>query len=410
MLPGRAAIPALLAALALHSSTAEATGPYGPELAIKVGYALPFGDAYSTETTTASLDQTVRSLMPFGAELGYRLSGLVGVGLYADYATASVDDLCPPGSVDCSVERLRAGLYGSLHFNSDSDVDPWLSLGVGYEELALFQVSVPEDTNTVMSGLQFGAAQAGLNFLGHSSPVAFGPFAELAVGQFSTRDVLTASATTAEEIQTTLHYWVEFGIKVSFLIDFRSDAEKQQPLEEPAETKRKAKTAEFAEPMASRADGAAAPEQSFVGGGSEGMVLLGARRDLHYQGERVESCECLAVAVGHADDSRFWWDCGAPLLNPSTQLAFAFSADGVPCATAPKGTLGASYAGYSRDGDDIIVEIENARPGYPVVEGAIIPRPAPGGAVYVRPRRGVVYGRPKGLNSGQCRVVTVRGP
>lgn len=114
-------------------------------------------------------------------------------------------------------------------------------------------------------------------------------------------------------------------------------------------------------------------------------AMLGARHDLNYAGEPSETCTCLAVAVGQPNDSRFSWEAAVPVLEPSTQLVVAISSQSLACAKAKKDTLGASYQGYIREGDDVVVLVEAARSGRPLTSGGIIPRPSGAGRLYLRP-------------------------
>lgn len=112
-----------------------------------------------------------------------------------------------------------------------------------------------------------------------------------------------------------------------------------------------------------------------------GPALLGARRDLKYQGSKQATCSCLAVALGAPADSAFAWEHGPPLVDGSRQLVVALSSEGVSC-TENVG-LGASYKGYLTSGNDVVVMVERAHQGRPVTSGAVIPRPIGGGQVYV---------------------------
>lgn len=126
-------------------------------------------------------------------------------------------------------------------------------------------------------------------------------------------------------------------------------------------------------------------------------AMLGARHDLNYAGEPSEACTCLAVAVGQPNDSRFSWEAAVPVLEPSTQLVVAMSSQSIECAKAKKNTLGASYQGYIREGDDVVVIVEEARSGRPLTSGGIIPRPSGAGRLLLRPAsKTLPYGKQPG--------------
>ena len=145
---------------------------------------------------------------------------------------------------------------------------------------------------------------------------------------------------------------------------------------------------------AEAADAAKAPE----------YALLGARHDLNYAGSKTPTCQCLAVTLSdHAEDAAFQWELGAPHLEPSTQLVIAFTSNGVSCDSPPAGTLGASYQGYSVDGNDVVISVEALGEGRPLTSGAIIPRPLGTGSVLIEPA-GAVYGKPLDGKTKRCKV------
>jgi hypothetical protein len=157
-------------------------------------------------------------------------------------------------------------------------------------------------------------------------------------------------------------------------------------------------------PAESAASASSASEVEVAG--SAPQALLGARHDLRLAAsQKAAVCSCLAVRVGPPTSNAFAWESTPPVTDPDTELVIALSSEGVPCAEQPKDSLGASYWGYRMRHGDVIVEVENARFGRPVTSGAIIPRPAEGGHVYVRPTsKSVPYGR--SLNKGErtCKV------
>lgn len=136
---------------------------------------------------------------------------------------------------------------------------------------------------------------------------------------------------------------------------------------------------------------------------ADGRTLLGARRDLSLAASNGSAtCSCLRVAVGAANLPAFQWKRSAPTLDPERQLVIALSSDGAGCPDA-KGSRGASYWGYRRSGDDIIVYVENAVKDRPIAAGAIIPKPFGAGQVLMSPIKGSPYGKPAG-GKGTCKV------
>jgi len=163
----------------------------------------------------------------------------------------------------------------------------------------------------------------------------------------------------------------------------------------------KSEEANFDEPNAGSNLAEAPDEQA----GAE-YALLGARHDLRLSPDKkTATCSCVAMALGPASDAALSWQGARPNVDPQNQLVIALSSEGIPCSTAPKDGLGASYWGYRLSGDDVIVFLEVARFGRPVTTGAIIPKPMGNGQVLVQPvKKDVPYGRPLDASQKVCRL------
>jgi len=144
-------------------------------------------------------------------------------------------------------------------------------------------------------------------------------------------------------------------------------------------------------------------EADTVGGD---YALLGARQDLHLApDQKTPVCSCLAAALGGPADPKFKWDGPVPQIDPQNQLIVAVSSEGIACAEAKEGSIGASYWGYRQSGDDVVVIVENARLGRPMTQGAVIPKPIGAGQVYVRPAsKSVPYGKPLVTGDKWCKL------
>lgn len=138
-------------------------------------------------------------------------------------------------------------------------------------------------------------------------------------------------------------------------------------------------------------------------------ALLGARHDLNYAGAKQATCRCLAVSLrDSATHETLQWELGAPRLEPSTQWVIALSSKDVACDAPPPGTLGASYNGYTIDGNDVVVHVEALGEGRPMTSGAVIPRPLGGGSVYVE-STGSIYGKPLEGKGKRCKIAAPAG-
>lgn len=121
------------------------------------------------------------------------------------------------------------------------------------------------------------------------------------------------------------------------------------------------------------------------------------------------SCSCLAITLAQTPmDSRLMWIDAPPKLEADVAVV-AMSNKGVACPGLPAdATDRPSISGVERDGPDVVIVVENLPQGRPVASGAVIPKPGPGGSVYVKPKGPkVLYGRPlpgAPANGGRCKI------
>ena len=149
-----------------------------------------------------------------------------------------------------------------------------------------------------------------------------------------------------------------------------------------------------------------APPLPPISAPEEARALLGARHDLAYAGPASDVCRCLAVRVEEsAEAPALRWAVAPPQLDSSSQWIVALSSQGVRCEGAPQGSKGASYQGYETRDGDVVVFVEALGEGRPLTNGGIIPKPAPGGSVFVE-ALGSVYGKPLQGDQARCKVPT----
>lgn len=131
---------------------------------------------------------------------------------------------------------------------------------------------------------------------------------------------------------------------------------------------------------------------------TQGFALLGARHDLSPTPSAPLACRCLRGFAGQVNDAGFRWATKRPTIDPAAQVIVALSSEGVSCED---GAPPASYMGYVVEGEDIIIQIEEARPGRPVTRGAILPKPAGSGRILVSASKKLPYGKPLS-GDGKC--------
>ncbi len=134
-------------------------------------------------------------------------------------------------------------------------------------------------------------------------------------------------------------------------------------------------------------------------------AMLGARAGLRLVKPASATCQCLGVLVGPPTDPGFTWEGSSPKTNPATQLVIGLSSEGLSCPAATSDSLGASYRGYEIVGNDLVVQVETARLGRPIAQGAVIPKPPEGGRISVRSSDGKSpYGKSADGKSSSCVV------
>lgn len=137
-----------------------------------------------------------------------------------------------------------------------------------------------------------------------------------------------------------------------------------------------------------------------------GTALIGARHDLKIsEAKRRTECRCVSAVLGQATDPAFKWLGEPAKTDPNTEVTLAFTSEGAKCDGAPAGSLGASYWGFRREGDDLVVLLEPATLGKPLTTGAILPKPTGSGQIYLAPvDPALPYGKALTGKESRCRL------
>ena len=117
---------------------------------------------------------------------------------------------------------------------------------------------------------------------------------------------------------------------------------------------------------------------------------------------RSPACQCLALAHGQPGSSAFEWQGGPPQATDDS-IAVAISGDGVPCNWQGEVPT-PSIAGVERSDNDVVITVEPAREGRPIMRGAMILRPGPRGSLIIKGKGNVPFGRPADGSAGTCRI------
>ncbi|HYS82648.1 MAG TPA: outer membrane beta-barrel protein [Anaeromyxobacteraceae bacterium] len=181
------------------------------QLALRSGYSVPFGK--STDSSGDDLNKMVSGAVPLALEINYRITPDVYVGAFGRYGFGSLGEplaaACTGGS--CSASTLEIGLGAYYHFRPRDAVDPWLGLGVSYEQMTIKASGAGGSADLTVAGFQFLDLQLGFDYQA-SRLFAAGPFVSFALGQYSKFDVPGNSGTISN---TALHGWFNVGMKLS---------------------------------------------------------------------------------------------------------------------------------------------------------------------------------------------------
>jgi hypothetical protein len=191
-------------------------------LDIKVGYAVPTGNImesiFTGQQLTGPLSDLVSGSVPIEVAARYRFTPRLSAGAYFQYAPAFAASTICLASYTCSAYNMRVGAEVVYGFLPDRFLNPWLSLGTGWE-----WTNITVDTHDPafgkfvgnVNGWEWFNVQAGLDFdLARS--VAFGPYVGYFMGQYTSVGTDFQGVSRTEAIPSAnrqAHGWWQFGVK-----------------------------------------------------------------------------------------------------------------------------------------------------------------------------------------------------
>jgi hypothetical protein len=163
----------------------EATeGAFRPgfEAGLRLGAALPMGKAgRDPDGADRKLGDLTSWRAPVWVDLAYRVSPTASYGVYGQIGFGGTGDGCV-GS--CEWEDLHIGAQGQWRFSPNSNIDPWLGVGVGWESMSYRSLSLDTFTQTteLLGGPEL-LLQVGLE-LGVNDVLKLGPYLSAGVGSY----------------------------------------------------------------------------------------------------------------------------------------------------------------------------------------------------------------------------------
>jgi hypothetical protein len=184
----------------------------GWELGARLGMAHPGGPVGAgAYATTPNVSDVAQTWVPLGIEGGYRFSPVVYAG-----ATLAWGPLVGNQSGLCSACNFRYDLQVRpevrLYLNPRGTVDPWFSVGPGWEVLHVSIGDSPSGDATYEG--PFGEAEFGVDVRLHA--LAIGPYLGAAVGGFVTRSLDPEPAHESSSFGMAPHEWFTLGVRGSY--------------------------------------------------------------------------------------------------------------------------------------------------------------------------------------------------
>jgi len=199
-----------VASLFVATSAMADEGGGGLEAGLRLGYALPMGEA----AKDSKMSDAFSGMIPVWVDVGYRIDPSLYAGLYAQYGLLSIKD-CPDGA-DCSGSDIRFGVMGAYHLMPAESFDPWLGFGIGYEMTKVKFSAGGQDSSTTYKGLEFANLQLGGDYK-VSDGFAIGPFLSFSLGQYSSAEVEMAGVSASGDITDKgMHQWLALGVRGAF--------------------------------------------------------------------------------------------------------------------------------------------------------------------------------------------------
>jgi hypothetical protein len=210
-------------ASAAHVASAQDPGT-GFEAGLRVGYAVPLGDAAGGDDDDNGLDRAIEGAVPIWIDLGYWVLPELFVGLYGQYGFGFVGDMfgnaCDDNpEADCSAATMRLGLQLHYHPVPKSPANPWLGLGLGYEWLSFGGSEGDDEISVSVHGFELLNLQAGLDFK-VTDNFYLGPALSFSLGQYSEISFDCSGANTCpdnpEIEEKAVHEWLMLAVRGAY--------------------------------------------------------------------------------------------------------------------------------------------------------------------------------------------------
>lgn len=187
-------VPAIAAAEDVSVSSSHAPVKNAFEIGVSAGYAQGVGEL---GRDLADLDDVAGPGGAVQLDLGYRIIPQLSVGAYGSFAGYQKGDVLAD---ETNVTGVNAGIQATYHFRPSANLDPWVSLGVGWKGLWL---SPETGKTTALQGIDFARLQIGADYR-LSKDIAIAPVIGGSLGTFLSADSpMTTEYTEIEDKQVS---------------------------------------------------------------------------------------------------------------------------------------------------------------------------------------------------------------
>jgi hypothetical protein len=202
------ATPAATPAVAASGAGAgqSVTDQPGVSLSARLAYAVPMGSLAQGSTLSDGLSGGI----PIVIEGAYRINRNLSLGLAGQYAYVMTKN-CDTGA-SCSSSDFQILLEAIYNARMGSTIDPWVGLGIGYEQLSLSESAGGASQDVSVSGWGLATLQVGGNFVA-APQVEVGPFLSFSVGKYGSA---SAGGQSADIPMTAFHEWLQIGVRGTF--------------------------------------------------------------------------------------------------------------------------------------------------------------------------------------------------
>jgi hypothetical protein len=182
-------------------------------LDFKVGYAIPIGNV-QLQSPVVSKDWPMSDwwsgAIPFEVGARYRFTPNVSAGFYFQWNPAFVSSTVCSSAATCSGYDMRVGIQLVYDVIPDGAVNPWFSLGMGWQWSQASATTGGVTGTLSVSGWELPVVQAGVDFV-LSKTFALGPYVGFFGGTYTN---LTLGTHWAVDPSTrAYHGWVQVGLK-----------------------------------------------------------------------------------------------------------------------------------------------------------------------------------------------------